>query len=397
MLPRRANGLSLTFWLLSESRNYGRIGRTLNKTMPVDRILVVDDEETIREIVSSMLTTAGYKCRQAGSGMEALALLESGEEFELMLSDLMMANLDGIGLLERTKERFPEMPVVMVTAVHDISVALAAIRNGAYDYLLKPFEREQLLATVRRALENRRLKLENRAYQTSLESLVAARTEQLKKTLADLERSYDITLEALGGALDLKDAETEGHSRRVTAFTIAIARAMGLPKDRIDVIARGAFLHDIGKMAIPDKILTKPDKLTPDEITIMREHCYHGYQILSRIPFLTEAAEIVYSHQERFDGTGYPRGLKGEQIPLGARMFSVADTLDAITSDRPYRPAQSLQAAREEIERWSGKQFDPQVVKVFLTMPENIWGDLRRQIGAERDRFAYSSSAKGSV
>ena len=129
----------------------------------------------------------------------------------------------------------------------------------------------------------------------------------------------------------------------------------------------------------------------------MREHCYHGYQILSRIPFLAEAAEIVYSHQERFDGTGYPRGLKGDQIHLGARMFSVADTLDAITSDRPYRPAQSLQAARKEIERWSGRQFDPQVVKVFLTMPENIWGDLRRQIGAERDRFAYSTSAKGSI
>src|SRR5678815_4071118 len=140
--------------------------------MPVDRILVVDDEETIREIVSSMLTTAGYQCRQAASGLEALALLESGEEFELMLSDLMMANLDGIGLLERTKERFPEMPVVMVTAVHDISVALAAIRNGAYDYLLKPFEREQLLATVRRALENCRVEMENRAYQTNLEWLV---------------------------------------------------------------------------------------------------------------------------------------------------------------------------------------------------------------------------------
>jgi putative nucleotidyltransferase with HDIG domain len=364
--------------------------------MPVDRILVVDDEETIREIVSSMLTTAGYKCQQAASGMEALAVLESGEEFELMLSDLMMANLDGIGLLERTKERFPEMPVVMVTAVHDISVALAAIRNGAYDYLLKPFEREQLLATVRRALENRRLKQENRAYQTGLESLVAARTEQLKKALVDLERSYDITLEALGGALDLKDRETEGHSRRVTLFTIAIAREMGLPKSQVDVIARGAFLHDIGKMAIPDKILTKPGALTPDEVTIMREHCYHGYQILNRIPFLAEAAEIVYSHQERYDGTGYPRGLKGEQIPLGARMFSVADTLDAITSDRPYRPAQTLQAAREEIERWSGKQFDPDVVKVFLSMPENIWGDLRRQIGAQADRFAYSSSAKNS-
>src|SRR3981081_2726241 len=160
-----------------------------------DRILVVDDEEAIREIVASMLSSAGYACKQAGSGMEALALLESGEEFELMLSDLMMADMDGIGLLERTKEKYPEMPVVMVTAVHDISVALAAIRNGAYDYLLKPFEREQLLATVRRALENRRLKLENRTYQTDLERMVESRTQQLRKAVVDLERSYDITLE----------------------------------------------------------------------------------------------------------------------------------------------------------------------------------------------------------
>ena len=366
--------------------------------MATDRILVVDDEESIREIVSSMLTTAGYKCHQAGSGNEALALLESGEKFELMLSDLMMANLDGIGLLERTKERFPDIPVVMVTAVHDISVALAAIRNGAYDYLLKPFEREQLLATVRRALENRRLKLENRAYQTDLEALVEAQTGQLRKALFDLERSYDITLEALGDALDKKDAETEGHSKRVTAFTIAIARAMGLSKDQIAVIARGAFLHDIGKMAVPDAILRKPGKLTPDEILVMQEHCFHGYEILKKIPFLVEAAEIVYAHQERYDGTGYPRGLKGEQIPLGARMFSVADTLDAITSDRPYRPAQSLTAARAEIERWSGKQFDPQVVKVFLDMDEKIWPDLRKEVDGQVQRFAYSTSAaKGST
>src|SRR5512147_3186000 len=157
--------------------------------MPADRILIVDDEEAIREIVASMLTIAGYRCQQACSGVEALAILESGEQFELMLSDLMMAELDGIGLLERTKERYPDMPVVMVTAVHDISVALTAIRNGAYDYLLKPFEREQLLNTVRRALENRRLKLENRAYQTNLEALVAQRTEQLRQALGELEKS----------------------------------------------------------------------------------------------------------------------------------------------------------------------------------------------------------------
>jgi putative nucleotidyltransferase with HDIG domain len=364
--------------------------------MPAERILVVDDEDAIREIVCSMLTAANYKTRQASSGLKALALLDAGEEFELMLSDLMMADLDGIGLLERTKEGYPDMPVVMVTAVHDISVALAAIRNGAYDYLLKPFEREQLLATVRRALENRRLKMENRKYQTELETLVDARTEQLQKAMSNLERSYDITLEALGDALDLKDAETEGHSKRVTAFTIAIARAMGLPRDQIAVIARGAFLHDIGKMAIPDAILRKPGKLDPDEVTLMREHSYRGYQMLKKIPFLAEAAEIVYSHQEKFDGTGYPRGLKGKEIPLGSRLFSIADTLDAITSDRPYRAAQTLTAAREEIQRFSGRQFDPEVVKVFLAMPENIWGDLRKEIDAQIFRFAYSTAKSSS-
>ena len=362
----------------------------------LDRILVVDDEEPIREIVASMLGTAGYSCKQAASGMEALGVLTSGEEFELMLSDLMMADLDGIGLLERTKEKYPDMPVVMVTAVHDISVALAAIRNGAYDYLLKPFEREQLLNTVSRALENRRLKVENRIYQTNLESLVKARTDQLQAAVVNLERSYDITLETLGDALDLKDRETEGHSKRVTAFTIAIARAMGLAREQINMIARGAFLHDIGKIAIPDNILKKPGKLEPAEFSIMKEHAYHGYQIVKKIPFLADAAEIVYSHQEWYDGEGYPRGLKGEEIPLGARIFSVADTLDAITTDRIYRPAQSLEAAKIEIERWSGRQFDPEVVRVFLEMPDNIWEDLRREIqDAQIYRLAYSTGAKG--
>src|SRR5436189_2358856 len=284
--------------------------------MPAERILIVDDEEPIRDLMCAMLASANYVCTQTESGKAALSLLGSGEEFELMLSDLIMPGMDGIALLEAAKERFPDMPVVMVTAVTDVSVALGAIRNGAYDYLLKPFEREQLLAMVRRALEHRRLKLENRAYQSNLESLVAARTEQLRQAMTDLERSYDITLEALGDALDLKDAETEGHSKRVTAFTIAIARAMGLTGERIRVIARGAFLHDIGKMAIPDAILRKPGALDDDEKLIMQEHCYRGYQMLRKIPFLTEAADIVYSHQEKFDGTGYPRGLKGEQIPL---------------------------------------------------------------------------------
>ena len=225
-------------------------------------------------------------------------------------------------------------------------------------------------------------------------ALVSSRTAKLREAVSTLEKSYDITLEVLGDALDLKDAETENHSKRVTAYTIAIARAMGLSADQIRIIARGAFLHDIGKMAIPDAILHKPGKLDPEEIATMREHCYRGYQILRRIPFLAEAAEIVYAHQEKFDGTGYPRGLKGEQIPLGARIFSVADTLDAITSDRAYRPRQPYSAARAEIEHWKGRQFDPQVVDVFLAMPEHIWDDLRKGIDEQIHRFAAYSGGK---
>jgi len=355
--------------------------------MAKDLILVVDDEETIREIVSSMLGGAHFQTRQAANGVEALALLESGEEFDLVLSDLMMPEMDGTALLEKAKERYPDMPIIMVTAVHDIQAALMALRNGAYDYLLKPFERDQLLATVRRALEKRRLQRENENYRTNLEVLVADRTQQWKTALSELEKSYDILLEALGDALDLKDKETEFHSRRVTAYTIAIARKMGLAKEEIDVIARGAFLHDIGKMAIPDDILGKPGKLTDDEMSVMREHAYLGYKMLSKIPFLAEAAEIVHAHQERYDGSGYPRKLKGDQIPLGARIFSIADTLDAMTMDRPYRPAQTFEAARKEIELWSGRQFDPEIVEVFLEMPDHIWEGLRDDINAARASF----------
>ncbi len=346
--------------------------------MQPERILVVDDEEAIRDVVCSMLAPA-YQCAAASSGEEALKQLKEGD-FAIMLSDLMMAGMHGLTLLEHTRKQYPDLPVIVVTAVAELSVAMNAIRNGAYDYLPKPFEREQLMTAVRRALEHRRLLLENRAYQDDLEALVAARTDQLRQAMERLERSYDITLEALGDALDLKDAETEGHSKRVTAFTIAIARAMDLPAAEIRMIARGAFLHDIGKMAIPDEILRKPGQLTDREAEIMREHCYRGYQMLRKIPFLQQAADIVYSHQEKWDGTGYPRGLKSTDIPVGARIFSVADTLDAITSDRPYRKAKPMEAAQLEIQRWSGRQFDPGVVRVFVTIPTRLWVDLRKQI-----------------
>ena len=214
----------------------------------------------------------------------------------------------------------------------------------------------------------------------SLEKLVTARTDLLRTAIAELEQAYDITLEALGDALDLKDAETEGHSRRVTAYTIALARAMDINGEQLRTVSRGAFLHDIGKMAIPDAILLKPGKLDAQEQAMMREHCVRGYQILKKIPFLQDAAQIVYSHQERFDGLGYPRGLKGDEIILGARIFSVADTLDAITSDRPYRKANSFEAARREILRCSGTQFDPDVVKVFQDLSLDLWENLQAEI-----------------
>jgi putative nucleotidyltransferase with HDIG domain len=273
------------------------------------------------------------------------------------------------------------MPVVMFSAINDFHVVTNAFRRGAIDYLLKPFERAELESIVMRAVEHGRLRKQNAIYRQNLESIVSARTGRLRSTMQDLERSYDITLEAMGDALDLRDEETEGHSRRVTAYTIALAQAMGLESDDLRTIARGAFLHDIGKIATPDSILLKPGKLSEEEMAIMKEHCERGYEMVRKIPFLREAAEIVYAHQERFDGSGYPRGLHGEEIPLGARIFAIADSLDAMTSDRPYRKGTTFAAATEEIILCAGKQFDPQIVEVFLTMPDQTWSDVRTEIG----------------
>ena len=349
--------------------------------MAAERILVVDDEEAIREVVSTLLEAQGYQCTVVGNGRAALEYLEKNS-LDLVLSDMVMPEMDGLKLLEWLRARNQDIPVIMVTAMHDLSTALEAIRRGAYDYILKPFEKDQLFLSVRRALEHRRLVLENRHYQRNLEKLVEERTAQLTRALGELEQSYDYTLEALGGALDLKDAETEGHCQRVTAFTISIAKEMKVDPDLLPHIARAAFLHDIGKMAIPDNILRKPGPLTDEERQVMRRHCEIGHGVLIRIPFLSEAAEIVLAHQEFYDGTGYPRGLRGEGIPLGARIFAVADTLDAMISDRPYRRALPLSYAREEIQRCAGTQFDPDVVKVFLRMPDSLWLELRESIGA---------------
>lgn len=338
-------------------------------------------------MVAATLARQNYEVILATGAKEALDWLDR-EQFDLVLSDLILHDGYGTDLLDRLRATQPQTPLVVVTAVQDIGTAISSMRRGAYDYLMKPFERDQLLTTVTRALEHRHSVNVTLTYRENLEEIVRARTKQLRQAITDIERSYDITLEALGDALDLKDSETEGHSRRVTAYTIALARAMNVDMDRVKVIARGAFLHDIGKMAIPDSILRKPGKLTPSEQVVMREHCERGYEILRKIPYLKEVAEIVHSHQEHYDGTGYPRGLVGDRIPLGARIFAVADTLDAITSDRPYRNAQTFDVARQEILRCSGSQFDPTVVEVFVKVPSSLWVDLRREIESKPRQLA---------
>lgn len=350
------------------------------RRMTEQRILVVDDDPGMRTVIASVLKEGGYRPILALNGIDSIAQLQQEPKCDLILADILLPEGGSADIVEKLRNAFPDTPLIVITALRDVHTVIKAMRNGASDYVLKPFPPAELLASVQRILERRQDTQPNDPDKETLEKLVEARTDLLRTAMAELEQAYDITLEALGDALDLKDAETEGHSRRVTAYTIALARALGIKGEMLRTVSRGAFLHDIGKMAIPDAILLKPGKLDRQEQAMMREHCARGYQILKKIPFLQDAAEIVYSHQERFDGTGYPRGLKGEEIVLGARIFSVADTLDAITSDRPYRRANSFDAARREILRCAGTQFDPEVVKVFDTLPDDLWENLQIEI-----------------
>jgi putative nucleotidyltransferase with HDIG domain len=226
-------------------------------------------------------------------------------------------------------------------------------------------------------LERKKLEAELENYRLHLEEIVEQRTSQLHRAKSYIELTYDETLQALAAALDLRDNDTAGHSRRVMEYTVRIAKAVGCTKVQLSNIARGALLHDIGKIGMPDAILRKPGPLTDKERSVMETHVEVGYSLLNHIGFLAGAAEIVLAHHERFDGAGYPQGLRGSEIPLGARIFSVADTLDAITSDRPYRLARTFAVAREEINRESGKQFDPDVVSAFMAIDQGIWPQLR--------------------
>src|SRR5262245_5896747 len=357
--------------------------KTLRKTT---RLLVVDDDLAVREVMAEGLQMGGYSVMVAGSAAEALQQIERSP-FDLVLTDIEMPGGSGTELLRVVRDRYPELDVIMITAVVDIDVALRAIRNGASDYLTKPFNLEQVKITVERTLEKRRLIKENREYQQHLEAKVEERTselteknEEVQRLFEELQDTYQETLEALVQALDLRDTETQGHSLRVVEFTAEIALALGIIEPELTEIRRGALLHDVGKIGIPDAILRKPAKLTPEEWEVMRTHPELGYQMLAGIRFLEKPRDIVICHQERFDGTGYPRGLRGEQIPLGARIFAVADTFDAMTSTRPYRSGLPSEVSRKEIVDWSGRQFDPRVVEAFLRIPSSRWIEIRQDV-----------------
>jgi len=349
-------------------------------------ILVVDDDPAIRALLVEVLRDDGHRLCEAMSATAALAHLR-GASIDLVVSDINMPGMDGVDLLREVKALRPDTEVIMLTALCDLETAMRSMRLGAVDYLTKPFNFEQVRLTVARALEHRRLVLENRAYREGLESRVAERTAALEhktREAEDLYRrlndSYRTTLEALATALDMRDAETLGHSVRVASYAVAVAQRMGVGEPALIDIYRGALLHDVGKIGIPDAILRKPGKLTAAEWHEMRKHPEIGARMLEGIRFLQGALPIVLCHQERWDGKGYPQRLQGAAIPLGARIFAVVDTLDAMTSDRPYRKALSYAVARAEIIKFSGTQFDPGVVERFLEIPESEWDAIRERV-----------------
>ena len=329
------------------------------------RILIVDDDASVRDVISVLLQEEGYECRTASSAEAALDIA-AAEAPPLVISDMKMPGRDGIWLLEAFRERYPETAVIMLTGYGDTEAAVDCLRRGAVDYLLKPPKLTDLIRAIERALAKRRIELARKRYQKKLERKVRDRTGELRTALRNIQGTYQTTLLALVRALDAREHETSDHSQRVVKYTEAIAERLSLRGPELEEIGRGALLHDIGKIGVPDAVLLKPAKLTPEEWKEMRRHPDIGYDMIRSIEFLNTPAAIVLSHQERFDGRGYPRRLRGEEIHIGARIFAVADTLDAMTSDRPYRKGTTFENAVDEIQRCASSQFDPEVVRAFM-------------------------------
>lgn len=341
------------------------------------RILIVDDDPEITEILSDLLSSE-YDCETVASGEETLERLRE-REFHLIISDITMPGMSGLETLPRAKLVSPNTVVVMISGMQTVESAIDALRLGAFDYLMKPFDLRQVEAVVKRALEHQALLVAKQRHDNQLEGLVEQRTAELDLALNSLEDAYRSTLKALTSALETRDSETHGHSERVVTYSLRLGREYGLDQRQLKALEFGSLLHDIGKIGVPDSILRKPGKLTEDEWVRMREHPSHGQQILRGIEFLKGAARVVAEHHEKWDGSGYPRGLRGEEIDVCARIFAVADAFDAMTSDRVYRLGRPYQDAAQELDDWAGKQFDAEVVAAFHRVPREDWDELHQR------------------
>src|SRR5512143_2781033 len=347
---------------------------------PTDRVLIVDDDELILRALSRILESAGFESRCYQSPVEALGAIESDAPV-VIISDYMMPGMDGITFLNHARERFPAAVRILCTAAEDFRVALQAVNSGeVFRIISKPWHQPELLATVNQAAEAARLRRENER----LTNEVTRQNRQLLEVNSRLEEMVrartQALLEGLIAALDYRDAETQWHSRRVSLYARRLAQQLGVQEPELTVIEHGALLHDIGKIGVRDGVLLKPGPLTTQEWTEMKRHPELGWALLQRVDYLRPASNIVLEHQEKWDGTGYPGGLKGEAIVLGARVFHVVDTLDAITSDRPYRRARGFDDARAEIVRCGGTQFDPRIVEAFLAVPPEEWERIRLDV-----------------
>jgi response regulator RpfG family c-di-GMP phosphodiesterase len=341
------------------------------------RVLIADDEPEIRAVLSDLLSPV-YECTTVGSAEDALARLRE-RDFDLVISDIMMGDMSGLEMIPHVLERAPDTVVIMISGVQTVESAIDALRAGAFDYIMKPFDLHHVEAAVSRALEHHGLRVSKRRYETYLEEMVGQRTAELDRALGSLGDAYRTTLKALTAALETRDAETHGHSERVVDFSLRLGRELGLDEEQMRSLEFGSLLHDIGKIGVPDSILRKPDRLTVEEWEEMRRHPSLGQKILSGISFLEGAARVVAQHHEKWDGSGYPVGLRGEQIDLNARIFAVADAFDAMTSDRVYRRGRCYEEAAAELGAFAGRQFDPRVVEAFRRVPREEWDDMRRR------------------
>ena len=353
-------------------------GPAISPTHAVDaqatRVLVVDDDEQMRRVMGRVLARAGYDCTLASSGSEALALL--GETpYELMVADVNMPGESGLDLARQVRAKHPDTAIVMATGIDDPAIASVALEQGAFGYMVKPFAPNELLINAANALLRRRLECEARDRREELEQMVEERTRELRDALADVRRSAgelrlsrQETIRRLARAVEYRDLETGGHIERMSHYAGLLAEKIGLPDERSELIRLASPLHDVGKIGISDGILLKPGKLTEDERRTMQSHAEIGFRILSGspAPLLETAAVIALTHHEKVDGSGYPRALFGNAIPLEGRIAAVADVFDALTTDRVYRPAFSVDKALDIMREGRGTHFDAQILDAFL-------------------------------